>query len=430
RALERTAPAALSTQLSQPLAVLTAAGKFGALQLAVLLLALGLATAAYRALTRSVDSNAGITAALGAVAVLACAWLVPVAFSSDVYAYAVYGEAALRGLDPFARLSLSGGSPLIDAARVQWGASLPACVYGWGFVGLSALSVGLSAPLGAAGQIAALRALATLAVLACGALAFPAFPGDRIARTRAAVFIGCNPVVLWCAAEGHNDAVAVGIALLGCALAVRRPVLGAAVAGIAGAFKFPALLSAVPAAGRRRTAWAGAALGGIVAVAATWPVVAHFGGGSNAHGVYYPQVSLQGLVFSMLSGMGAAAGTAGAAAAVVAAVAATLLATSAVAQLRRAEREGWVRLAVAAWLLIPNPYPWYGLWLVAIAAVAPSSRPAGVAVWLPAAALLRYYPDAVAVPSAAAGVLLGLAAILPYALLVPARRFGIINGPT
>ena len=68
---------------------------------------------------------------------------------------------------------------------------------------------------------------------------------------------------------------------------------------------------------------------------------------------------------------------------------------------------------LAAWVLVPNPYPWYGLWLVALAGLAPRSRAGAVAILLSLTALLRYVPDAIAIPSPPIGVALGIAAALP-----------------
>ena len=194
---------------------MTAAGWFGTLELAVLAVALAIATLAYLRMVRLIPPGGAWIAALTGLTAMLCAWAIPVAFSSDAYAYAVYGDRALRGLDPFARIALTGSDPLYVAARVQWGAALPACDYGWGFVGAAAVAVGIASPLGTAAQIAALRALASFSMLACGALALAAYSGGRAERVRAAVFIGCNPVALWCAAEGHNDALALAIGLLG-----------------------------------------------------------------------------------------------------------------------------------------------------------------------------------------------------------------------
>jgi hypothetical protein len=426
RVFETHAPASLSVELAQPLAVLTDAGRFGALQCVFLIAGLLAATVVYRMLIGDAG-NRGSTVACGAVAVAICAWLVPIAFSSDVYAYAVYGEAALRGLDPFARLTLDGSNPLFAAARIQWGAALPACVYGWGFVAAAATVVGITAPLGVAGQIAGLRLAASLAMLACAPLAFFAFRGSRPERLRAAALIGCNPVAIWCAAEGHNDAIAVGLALFGCALASRRPQLGAALAGLAGAVKLPAVLAVVPA-GVRRRAWIGALAGVALTVAASWPVATHWGSGPSSHGEYAPHVSLQALVFAVVFPAFGRFAAATVACAVALAIS-IALAAGAVSDLRRGRARGWIRLALAAWLLVPNPYPWYGLWLLAVAALAPRSHEAEAAIWLPLTALLRYLPDAAGLPTVPFELALDLIALLPFALLIPARRSVIINGP-
>jgi hypothetical protein len=429
-AIVRTAPPTARVQLEQPFAVLTALGIFGAVELALLIAGLAAATLFYtRMFDAPLDRRSGSIAALTALAVVASAWLVPVGFSSDVYAYAVYGETALRGLDPFARQALSGGDPLTAAARVQWGPALPACVYGWGFVATAAAVVRATAAWGVTAQIAGLRVLASLAALACGALAFAAFSGDRAGRLRAAVLIGCNPVTLWCAVEGHNDALAVAVGLAGCALARRRPQWGAALAGAAGAFKLPAVAAAGMLAVRRPRSWIGAAVGLAIACAAMWPVAAHLAGASNAHGEYAPNVSLQALAYAALVPM-LGAGLARGGAIALACIAAGALTANALTYVRRGDREGWVRLALAAWLLVPNPYPWYGLWLTVAAAMAPRSRACAVVVWVTLASLLRYLPDAAGNLPLWAGAGISIAAILPYALLLSSRGSDIINRPT
>ena len=62
--------------------------------------------------------------------------------------------------------------------------------------------------------------------------------------------------------------------------------------------------------------------------------------------------------------------------------------------LRCQQDEGWVWLGIAAWAVIPNPYPWYSLWLVAVAALSLRSRAAAVAIALSLTSVLRYVPDA------------------------------------
>jgi hypothetical protein len=405
------------------------------MQLTVLAIGLAGSTAAYFVLIRELskpaafDSRATRVAALAAIGVLVACWLVPVAFSSDAYAYAAYGEAALRGADPFARIVLSGSGQMTGALRIQWGAAVPACVYGWGFVATAAAVMWLTVPMGLAAQLDGLRLTSSVAALACGALAYAAFPGDRLTRLRSAVLIGCNPVTLWCAVEGHNDAWAAAVGLAGCALARRRPRLGAFVAGAAGAFKLPAAAAGAFATFRRPDVWIAAMAGIAVSAAAVWPVAAHWASGSNVHGGYAPQASLQGLTFDLLTRV-AGNEAARTAAIVLASCAAIALGAIAGARLRRGEREGWVLLALAAWLLVPNPYPWYGLWLTLAAAAAPASRAATVVVWTIAGSLVRYAPDAVGTPPLWMSAMLSAIAIIPYALLIPVRRSAIINGPT
>jgi hypothetical protein len=172
-----------------------------------------------------------------------------------------------------------------------------------------------------------------------------------------------------------------------------------------------------------------AAAGTAVSAAAMWPVAAHWASASNAHGGYAPQASLQGLAFLLLAPM---AGYAAArlAAIVLASCAAIALGAVGGAHLRRRKLDGWALLALAAWLLIPNPYPWYGLWLTLAAGLAPASRAATVILWTIAGSLVRYVPDAAGMPPMWISAMLSAIAIIPYALLIRARRSAIINGPT
>ena len=69
-------------------------------------------------------------------------------------------------------------------------------------------------------------------------------------------------------------------------------------------------------------------------------------------------------------------------------------------------------------MLVPNPYPWYGVWLLAVAAFAPGTRGAAVLLGLSLTALLRYIPDAVATPGPSVSIGLSLLALAPFAALV------------
>ncbi len=406
RALLAHAPARLAADFAQPLVVVTNWNAFGAILLAVLVVALIGGSVVYWRLLRSPGdlSIAGIVTI--AVLTLAAAWCMPVIFSSDVYAYAAYGELARLGADPYAHALLARGNAIFDAAVWQWGNPLPVCVYGPAFVALARAIVTLCAPLGTLAALEGMRLLAAAAVLACALLAYYAYPGDRAERLRAAAAIGLNPVALWCAAEGHNDALALAVALGGFVLVRRgRLGIGAATVALSAAVKSPGAAGAVALAFSDARARLGAIAGLLIAAVVSWPLVRAVAEHLMPNGRYAPYASLQ-----------AVAGPLGALAVGVA------LAVYAVARLRRGGVDGWIWLALGGWALLPNPYPWYGLWLIAIAALAPQSRAGGVAIALSVASLLRYAPDAIGAPNPAAAIALGVGASSPLlALLVRSR---------
>ena len=423
RALVVRAPASVAVDLVQPIPVATGWHAFGALLLAALLAACAVAALAYFRLVgrhgAPPDATPATVAALTALAVL-CAWCAPLVFSSDAYAYAAYGELARLGANPYAHLPLPGGNALFDAAVVQWGNPIPACVYGPPFVWLARAVVTAFAPWGTVVQLDALRALAAAALPLAALLAYAAYPGDRGDRVAAAATIGLNPAAIWSAAEGHNDALVVAIALGGYAIARRGGyAAGAAVAALAGAFKLPGILAAVPAAASNRRSAAGFAVGTIAAVAVSVPLFAGVAAGIAPHARYAPQASFQAIVEPLAALLVPRAAVVVTWA--IAALAALVPLVAGVRRLRRGRLEGWTYCALAGWLLVPNPYPWYGIWLLAVAAAAPGTRAAAVALGLSLTSLVRYVPDAVGTPGPAAAVALGIVATLPFALLLRPR---------
>ena len=396
---------------SQPLVVVTNWGAGGALPLGLLLLLLAAAGFLYRRALARASSLSIAMIAVAAAAALAAAWCSPMLFSSDVYAYAAYGELARLGLDPYAHAPPGLHDALLQDATWQWRPStFPICVYGPAFVALSRAIVGALAPLGTLAQLDGLRLASSAALLLIAPLAFAAYGGDRAAKLRAAATIALNPPAVWCAAEGHNDAIALAIVLAGFAVA-RRGFFGtgAAIVAFAGLVKAPAALAAVALAALQRRARAGAAIGIGLAAAFSLPLLFGIGTRLAPHGQYAPQASLQAIV-----------APAGSLAAMVAAGAVcVVLAIAGTARLRRGDNAGWIWLGIAAWALVPNPYPWYGIWLTALAAIAPRSRAASAAILLSFSSLLRYLPDAIAGPGPAATVALGVAASLPMLMLLP-----------
>jgi hypothetical protein len=424
RALLTRAPASVAVGLAQPIPVATEWHAFGGLLLGTLLAACAAAGFAYlRLVDRHAASAIGSPASVALLTALAvlCAWCAPVLFSSDAYAYAAYGELARLGANPYAHRALPGGDALFDAAVVQWGNPIPACVYGPPFVWIARATVTLFAAWGTVAQLGAVRALSAGALPLAALLAYAAYPGDRRDRATAAATIGLNPAAIWCAAEGHNDALVVAIALAGYAL-VRRGgyAAGAAVAALAGAFKLPGILAALPAAASHRRSAAGAIAGAIAALAVSAPLFAVVATGIAPHGHYAPQASFQAVVEPLARQLVPRAAIAVTLA--IAALAALPAAAAGIRLLLAGRPEGWTYGALAGWLLVPNPYPWYGVWLLAVAAAAPKTRSAAVAIGLSLASLLRYVPDAVGTPGTPAAVVLGVAATLPFALLFRPRQ--------
>jgi hypothetical protein len=346
---------------------------------------------------------------LTAAAALAAAWFVPVLFSSDVYAYAAYGEMARIGLNPYALAPVNNADALVRAAQAQWVTAFPICLYGPVFVALARLLVTTLAPLGPLAQLDGFRVTACAAFLLCIPLAYGAFTGDRAARLRAAATIGLNPAAVWCAAEGHNDAIALAAVLAGFVLISRRFVnAGGAVIALSSLIKPPGIAAAFVLAFADRRARFGTVAGIVVAIALSWPLIRGVMTQLAPHGSYAPQASLQAVFAPM--GPFVAVGLAG--------VVASLFALRGTALLIRRLDEGWIWLGIAVWLLVPNPYPWYGLWLVALAALAPRTPVARAAILLSLTSVLRYIPDAIGTPHPPLSVALGVAAVLPLVVLL------------
>jgi hypothetical protein len=409
-ALQR-APARIAADLAQPLPVVTAWQGFGAALWAILLLAVlaGAAAAAFVVLElrrRPPRAAAGLTLVLAASATaLAAALSWPVIFSSDVYAYAAYGDLAAHGGDPYAHPLGPGGSGVASASAWQWGGSTPACVYGPAFVAVARAIMLAFGGGGVTGALLAFRVVACLAFLVASAALYFALPGPNQRRLAATAAFALNPVALWCVAEGHNDALMLALALAGAALARLGSPLGGGVAiAIAGMLKLPGLAVGAGVAafafmtggGGVRRAAGRMTLGALLLVPAAAVGLAgaiEAASGLRFHGHYLPQYSLQAL------GAVVAATVAPPVQAQAAGIAGVLVLCGALAfaglrALRGRDTSGLAWLAIAAWLAIPNPYPWYGLWVLPIA-VAALDQPQFLALLVATISIvLRYLPDA------------------------------------
>jgi hypothetical protein len=304
--------------------------------------------------------------ALIAALLLACALAVPVRLSADVWAYAGYGALLAHGADPWSHAWRASDvapfhDPLLDAALRAWDGSLPRDVYGPLFTVPCAALVAALRGWGPGAVVLALRGLAALALLACIALA-------GRTRPRLAALLAWHPVVLWSAAEGHNDPF--WLALVLAADRARggwgRVALLAAAAAVKAVAVVPLVSALAQLRGRPRLV-ASLAAGAALALAyapLAWSVVAH--GLDRGDGP--PRVSLvHAPALAAWSGsplplaVGAALG---------------LLALAALARaLRGGDRTAG--LALLGWLALPGPAPWYALWLVPVVALAgptPASR--------------------------------------------------------
>jgi hypothetical protein len=178
------------------------------------------------------------------------AWAAPILFapplfSRDVYSYAAQGQMVSKGLNPYLHgPSVLGRGPFLTLVDPLWRhATAP---YGPAWERLSGWVVQLSghrvvwAALGFR-----LAALIGLALVAWGVPALARAAGrDSTVAFAVAVL---NPLVLLVLLGGaHNDALMLGLLVLGCVLAARHhPLAGLACCALAAEVKAPALLAAL-----------------------------------------------------------------------------------------------------------------------------------------------------------------------------------------
>ncbi len=317
--------------------------------------------------------------ALGA----ALAW--PVVFSSDVYAYAAYGNAVLHAQNPYLAVSHAQHGAFVDAARWQWGGvAFPASVYGPLLIGISALATFFAGDRLPA-TLWTLRIFAAAAFLGSIALFNHLLAGRRHRRVAVAAY-ALNPIALWSVAEGHNDIFPL-LAVLAAFALLRRGKVSAAgiVLGLAPALKLVAVIPAIFAPlwswGRREARSmrfaGGVAIGLVLAAALSMPLQLGTFVSMTAHAHAAPQ-------FSFLSLVGP----------VPAAIVVVAAAVTGIRGLARGDDGGAAWIAIALWLAVPNPYPWYALWVVPLAVALPPSQ-ATLALYVATiSGAMRYLPDA------------------------------------
>ncbi len=288
------------------------------------------------------------------LAVLARAALIdtPPVLSDDVYRYLFEGRALLAGHDPFVTppAALAGFEEALRARvnHPEISSIYPPIALAW-FAGLAALGAGVTGA-----QLAA--ALADVATV--GALLAAGGPARR-----GAVLYALHPLAVLESAHGaHLEAPAVALLAWACASPRAGPGLAALGAGIK---LFPALIL-VPLA--RRAGVGAAAVGLVLAAAAialaAWPVL---GAGSallDGFGQYATRWAFNGFAWPAVRAL---LDEPTARRALLAAGAAVALA----APWRHRDRpaRAWIIIGAAFVLLSPTVHPWYGLWVLAPAAM-------------------------------------------------------------
>jgi len=235
--------------------------------------------------------------------------------------------------------------------------------------------------------------------------------------------------------EGHNDTIMLAIVLAGFALLRRRSdLLGACVVALGALVKVPALLAAgglavnaiVKQKASARTL-SGLAAGIALVALLSIPWAQGVRHGVLPHGVYEPLASPQGFIVSLARLIVPNAALAGALASVIAAIGMTILAAIGFRRLRDRGADAWCYFALAAWIAIPNPYPWYTVWVIPLGAIARDARLRAAILAVAFTSFMRYTPDAVDIPGPALNLALSAVTLLPYAFLVLPRRAGQVQ---
>jgi alpha-1,6-mannosyltransferase len=375
--------------------------------------------ASYAAVLFASQALSGRAIAVAIVAANVALLLGPPLISQDVFGYLAFARlGVLHGLDPYTHVAAEAPTDLVFG------------FIGWPFQHspygpLFTLGSYPLAWLGLAGGLWALKAIAVAASL--GAVALTAHAADRMGRSAkaAAVFVGCNPVLLELAAAGaHNDTLVLLVLAGALALAAgTSPRLRAAAAvlvvgvgvKVSAGLVLPFVVLA-PKHWRERVRVAGSAAGALALLA----VVAVVGFGAHAFGFLGAVGEQQQLVatHSIPAESARLVGLSGVPdwwrelffVGFVAVLALTLWRTARGADWRA--MAGWATLALllsTAWLL-----PWYAIWALPLAALADSRRLRAATLVFCAYAILIHLP--------LADPLLSPARHIPHRRAIPARH--------
>jgi hypothetical protein len=138
-----------------------------------------------------------------------------------------------------------------------------------------------------------------------------------------------------------------------------------------------------------RTRFGRAVVGIVTGVAIVSAIAVPLEYGVRTHlapaGHYFPQFSPQALLALLMPAPIAAALVFGACAAVT---------LRGVREIVRGNVNGAAAIALSVWFALPNPYPWYALWILPVAFLTWGSRQAWAIVAASLLAVLRYYGEA------------------------------------
>lgn len=429
------APLWIASDVAQPIPVVTAWHDFGMLLMLVLCSTSAAAALAYVVLLRGINADSArertgilITIALASLSAGIIAIAAPVLFSSDVYAYAAYGDLSVHDLNPYARTPIVLRDDIVRAAIWQWGNPPPISVYGPAFVWFARAIVALFGSFGVATTLDVFRVCAVLALPLCGVLAYHALAGrSERARLILAAGIALNPIAIWSASEGHNDSLMLAVVLLGI-IAWRRvgATAGAILVACAALIKAP---GAAAAAALALYAWGsgqrarfartiaglciGAAIVAVVALPFEQGVVRVF----VPHAHYAPEFSAQWLLSVLAASILPASMPTFEFGIAVALVACMLIFAHGARLQVRGDMRGLGWMALGIWLVIPNAYPWYGLWILPVGLLLYDAPVGRALIAASLFVLLRYVPDATHANNLALNLIVTLCEIAPVAII-------------
>jgi alpha-1,6-mannosyltransferase len=346
------------------------------------------------------------------------AWCIPVAvmppiFSHDVYVYAAQGQMVDHGINPYLHGPQSlGGGPFLGLVDQIWKHSIAS--YGPFWERLSGW-VGDVARHNVLASIVGFRLVALLGVMMI-AWGIPELArSSGRSRTVPFALAALNPLTLLILlGSAHNDALMVGLVVLGCVAARRdHPLVGLALCAIAAQIKIPAVIgdlyigwwwaTSVPDWRTRieRLLVAGTiSVGWIVAIAAVAQLGWHWLKGLSNPGVVVSWLDPSTAVGLLLGHIAGALGFPGHDGGFISAARDLGICAAAVLTvvlLLRANRPGlfialgWSLLALA--LLGPDIWPWYETWGIVLLAIAAGRWTLRILLALSAEACFTDFPS-------------------------------------